>query len=241
MSEKATNEAVKSALKDQKNVKVTILNGDAPEQYNPKSVNIAGTISAPRRFVENRLDTFDSKKSHCLVSKTDGEITLVVNEHKHCGNHKIVGKVSLGKKFLELGINTDKVYDPKELANKLRLMRSIFKTHSDHARITSALRNIEATVNGQMKDLDDRKGNRTIAYEQTVESNIPDTFTLDLPLIEGEESEEIEVQSVLEVSQGSIVCYLESIDGQDRIEDLRTELVENEIELIESETTVIYY
>ncbi len=235
------SKAFEEAAKTGREVKVTILEGEAPEQSNPEPVIINGTISAPSRFIKKRTDTYNKDKSHCKVSETEGEIRLYIDEQNHFGYYHITGKVELGKRFLELGINTDKTYEPTELANRFRLMRSIFKNHSDHARINKNLRNLKARINGQMEDLDDRKGNRSILYKQTVESNIPDSFILNLPLIEGEEPEEIEVAVILEVNQGAIHCYLESVEGQDRIDELRKSLVKEEVAKIEDHTTVIYY
>ena len=115
----------------------TILKGNAPEQFNPKAVNIAGTITAVSRFIEKRKSEFYDKKAHCLVSKSDGKMKLIVNEQSTCDKYTVEASVYLGKKFEELGINTSKSYTPIDLSKKFRLLRSIFPSHFDKSRLST--------------------------------------------------------------------------------------------------------
>jgi hypothetical protein len=221
--------------------KIMWLTGKAPEQHNDQPVNISGTITAPSLFLDKREGEFYDKRAHALVSKTDGEIKLVINEETVCKKYTITGQVEVGKKFAELGINTyENPYTPLELVKKLRLRRSIFKSVVDHTNLLATLSNVEANVSKQMDEMKDDRANYNFNFKQTVTSNIPETFNLLLPIIEGEEPVEIEVAVLLEVESGKIVCYLESVDGADLIEEAFTKLVENEVEKIKDKVTVIY-
>lgn len=239
--EKTTATAVDHAIMMKENLSVTVLSGKAPEQHNPSPVEIDGTITAPRLFLEGRLDTFDKNKSHAMVSLTEGTISLRINEQSVVNKYNVHGTIEIGKVFKNLGINTDREYNPIELASRLRLMRSIFKTHSDHLNITSTLRNIKAKIDTEVEELDDRRGNTTSLFKQALESNMPDSIVLSLPLIEGEEPTEIEVSVILEMKQGVIVCYLESIEAQDLIDQERERITLREVEIIKNHTTVIYH
>ena len=134
------------------------------------------------------------------------------------------------------------VYTPEQLANKLKLLRSLFVSNLDHASICSTLRNIKAKVSADVEKLDDRKGNVERNFRQVVESNMPDAIKLNIPLLEGEPAIEIEVNVVLEVNGGSdIRCYLESIDAADLIESQFERRVSEEVAEIEKFVTVIKY
>lgn len=222
---------------------ITILQGDAPEQHNNKPVTILGTISAPSAFIEGRREDFKDSRRHCLVSKTDGIISLVLNEQSVVDKYIIQGKIEVAKKFTALGINNDKVgYEPEELANKLKLLRSMFVSNMEHSNICSTLRNLKAKINSQIESLNDRKGNVTENFKQTVHSNMPDSIKLKLPLLEGEEPIEIEVNVILEANGGSgILCYLESIDAAELIETQFAKRVDKEIEKIKDFVTIIEY
>lgn len=220
---------------------IIVLTGSAPVQYNPEPVNITGNIDAPSRFIEGRREDFKDSQRHCMVSKTEGTILLVLNEQSVVNHYTVSGKIEIGKKFQKLGINSDSsAYSPEELANKLKLLRSMFKNNMEHANICGTLRNLKAKINKEIESLDDRKGNVTANFKQTVESNMPDAITLRLPLLEGEEPVEIEVNVILETDGASqIKCYLESIDAAELIEELFEKRVNEEVEKIKDFVTVI--
>lgn len=221
---------------------IVVLTGKAPEQYNPNPVTIQGNIDAPSRFIEGRKDEFKDCKRHCMVSKTEGYISLVLNEQSTVNRYEIVGEIKIGSKFRSLCINQDKSYSPEELANKLKLLRSIFVSNMEHVNICSTLRNLKAKINKEIESLDDRKGNVSSLFKQTVESNMPDAIVLKLPLLEGEEPVSFEVNVVLESDGASqIRCYLESVDAAELIETLFEKRVNEEVEKIKDFVTVIEY
>lgn len=222
---------------------LVVLEGDAPAQYNDSPVDIIGNIDAPSRFIAGRGKDFETKSKHCLVSKTEGKITLVVNEQSVTDKYTITGKIEVAKKFIALGINNvQRGYSPEELANKLKLLRSMFDSKVEHSNICATLRNLKAKINRDIEDSNDRKGNLTKNFQQTVESNMPDAITLKLPLLEGEEPISIVVNVVLESEGGnSIKCYLESIDAAEIIEEQFEQRVLQEIEKIKDWVTVIEY
>lgn len=237
-NEKTAVEAIRQGLE-----KITILEGKAPQQHNPQPVDITGNIDAPSRFIEGKKGEFDEIARHCMVSKTDGTIKLVVNEQSVVNKYTVTGQIEISKKFKALGINNpQEVYNPIELANKFKLLRSLFKSPMEHAAICTTLRNIKAKINAEIEKLDDRKGNTTDLFKTTVESNMPDAIKLNIPLLEGEPPVEIEVNVILEVGgNNGIICYLESIDAAEIIEQQFEERVNQEIEKIKDWVTVIHY
>jgi len=231
--------ALEAFKKDQGSI--VVLTGKAPVQHNPEPVTIEGNIDAPSRFIEGRKDDFESSQRHCKVSKTDGTIVLILNEQSVVNKYTVSGKIEVGKKFQKLGINKDDVsYKPEELANKLKLLRAMFSNNMEHATICGTLRNIKAKINKDLESLDDRKGNVTANFQQTVESNMPEAITLKLPLLEGEDPIEISVNVILEADSSSqIKCYLESVDAAELIEELFEKRVDEECEKIKHFVTII--
>lgn len=236
------NEKTISTMIENQVKQLTILTGNAVEQHNPKPVDISGNIDAPSRFIEGRQSEFVLSNRHCLVSKTDGIIKLIINEQSVVDKYTITGKIEISKKFRKLGINSDVSYKPEELANKLKLLRSLFVSNLEHATICNTLRNLKTKINRDIEKANDQKGNVTNNFRQTVESNMPDSIKLLIPLLEGEDPVEIELNVILEAEGGSeIKCHLESIDAAELIESQFTERVNQEIEKIKSFVTIIEY
>ena len=223
-------------------LEVIFREGDAPVKHNPNPVKISGTITAPALFVAGRKDDFSESKRHCLVSKTDGKIELIINEQSTTDKYTVIGQIEISKKFKNLGINTDTSYQPKELANKLKLLRNLFPKPLEHAQICATLRNLVPITYWEIEDNDDKRGNVKQTFVQTVESNVPDSITLRIPLLEGEDPVDIEVAVTLEASGTSqIECFLESIEAAEIIEEQFEKRVSEEVEKIKEFTTIIYY
>lgn len=144
--------------------------------------------------------------------------------------------------YVSLGINNStNSYNPTELANVFKLLRSIFESKADHLRIVKSLQNLKAKVKQDLDNNDDRRGNVSHSFTQTVEANIPDSFNLILPLIEGEPAQKIEVFISLEASSGhDINCYLESMDASEMIDLEREKRVDEEVKKLEGLTTIMY-
>jgi hypothetical protein len=235
-SEKLAKAAIEKGLST-----VVVLTGEAPVQHNNISVDIVGTIDAPSRFIEGRKNEFEDKTRYAMVSKTKGNIALIINEQSSTDRYVIVGKIDVAKKFKDLAINEQTSYTPEELANKLKLLRSMFVSNLEHSTICATLRNLKAKINSDIEKADDRKGNVERNFKQTVESNMPDAIKLKLPLLEGEEPTEIEVNVILEANGNSgINCYLESVDAAEMIEEQFALRVEQEVDKIKDWVTVIY-
>lgn len=222
------------------NIQIQWLEGEVPTQLNDQPVSISGTITAPRVFLEGRDGEFYKKTAHALVSETDGTIKLVVNEHRKDEKYTISGSIALGKIFQSLGINTEKSYAPADLSKKLRLMRAIFKNSQEHMNLVALLKNFKAKVNQDMEKADDNRGNVKLHFSQVVDSNVPSDFTITLPLIEGENPEEIKVAVIMQCEGANqINCYLESVDAAEIIDNKRAKMVQAEVKEIVKHVIVI--
>lgn len=231
---------INQAIKDGA-IEITILEGAAPVHKDPKAVSINGTITAPRKFIEKRTKTFDKNKSHALVNKFNGTIDLNIDETNPKDNYTIYGKIKKAALFVELGINSEKNYSTDSLSKKLRMLRSIFVDKNQHASVVANLRNFVAKVNQEIESDNDLKGNKSLAFRQKVESNIPETFAIRIPIIEGEEPETFEVAVIVEVgSSTEVVCTLESVESKDLFDVHAEKIITSEVEYLEKETTVIF-
>lgn len=222
---------------------ITVLNGEAKKQANLENTEINGAIDSVSRFIENRKDTdyFKEKETHCIADTEEGILILRMNEQDKFGNYVVIGKIEESNIFNEIGINKAKRYDPIDLSNTFRLMRSYFISHEEHANLCATLKNVTAKVNQDVQKAIDDGANKNIAFRQEVESNIPKSFRMKLPIIKGAPSQEINVNVVLEADgAASIRCYLFSEDAQDFLIEKKEEMILKEVEKIEKDVLVIF-
>lgn len=217
-----------------------IREGRALEIENPKDVKIEGSITAPATFIKERHADFEKNKNHVLIDKEKGTISLTLNEDFPFNGYSISGSIRIGNKFKSLGINTDISYTPEELSKKLKLLRSIFDSKAEHASIVNSLRCIKAKLKQDIDAKDDSRGNSSVNFTQVLDSNIPEKFSLTLPLIEGEEPKKFDVNVFIEGnSYNELKCYLESIDAADMIEESFKEILEREVKILKEYAVVM--
>lgn len=242
MSKEATTTALKEAVKNGDSKEIIFRTGEAKKVYNKEPLTLTGTIDSPSRFLEARPELYEKDRSHCKVSISEGSIELVINEDCPETKKTIKGKIETSQIFRQLGINNpEKNYSPNELANAFKLLRSIFESRAEHMSIVKTLQNLKAKIKQDLDQNNDKRGNISNTFSQTVESNIPDGFNIIIPLIEGEKKRKIELFVTLEATNtNDINCYLESMDAAELIDQEREERVKTEVEKLEGKTTLIY-
>jgi len=218
---------------------VTIRRGEALQLFPKKSVRINGAIDAPSRFIEARNTEFDTLKSHTLIDRDNKVITLIINEDSHEGDVVVEGKIEIAKDFKDLGINQGKSYSPAQLSQRLKMLRAFFPSKVEHATIVNTLRNLKAKVKSDLDKLDDQRGNVTQNFTQAVESNMPESFSMEMPLIKGGINYSFPISILLEVNNTEITCFLESVDAQEILDNVSSAKIDEEIEKIKNYTCVI--
>lgn len=237
---KATTEVVKQSVQDQI-PEINFRTGKSLELSHPKNNTISGIIDSPSRFLARRNGEFNALKAHCIVNKNKGTIRLVVDEQSEHGNYTIEGKCEKGKIFRDLGINSGSVIGHVELSNKLKMLRFYFPDKTAHMILVKELKNVQAKVERELEKKNDDRGNTNDAFKQTVSSiNIPKTFDIKIPLIEGEPAETITVEILLATDGRNIICFLESVNASERIDEILENVIWEQVELIEEKVLVIF-
>jgi hypothetical protein len=241
--ENSEKDKEKTAIKmiDRRIEEVVIRKGAALTLHHPENLRINGTISAPGRFITDRNEDFQKNKSFCIVDREEKIILLELNEQNAHGRYSVRGAIKVGSKFTALGINdSSHSYTPMELSKKLKMMRSIFDSRAEHGTVVNSLRQIKAKLKQDIEANDDNRGNVSASFDQSLESNIPEKFTLVLPLLEGEEKVKFDVNIWIEGnSYNDLRCYLESVDAADMIEEAVDNRIDEEIKIIEPYAVVI--
>lgn len=201
---------------------LTILTGDAPEQLDalaPVKVDLMGTIEAPLNWLEKRVGDIDQHKAHVVVNRDKLQIMLVINEDDPYTNGKIVGELKYSEIFLKLGINSDKQWQPEVLSRFLKLNRSLFLDKTENMKVVTALKQIETKVEQAVSRERQENGNVGLSFKQQVaNSNIPERFTLKIPVFSGGSYTEVAVETFVTIDGAQISIALQSAAANDVIE-----------------------
>ncbi|UWD55906.1 MAG: protein of unknown function DUF2303 [Bacteriophage sp.] len=211
--------------------------GVAPKELDPKApvkTKLNGVIGAVVEYLTKRINTeqFAQKDCHILVNRENIEITLIINEADEYKRGEIVGKLGYNPKFVEFGINGGKVWTPTELGMFIKMNRAFFADRAENMKLVSCLMNFTADVNNKIDRAVKENGNRTDNFAQVVNSNLPESFTIQMPIFKGMQPETIEVETFAQVNGREVAFILLSPGAQATLEDLRDKVIDEQLKQI---------
>ena len=217
----------------EKPIEVIVRRGEAARQAEPlptkapEKIDIAGVLATPLEWLKQRVGTIEQSCAHITVNREKLTITLIVNERDYYTTAQIVGTITFSDKFKALGINdSGKGWEPAKLGQFLRLNRALFKDKEACAKLVSTLKSFQATCNATIQKQQDPSGSRAIVYQQQVESNLPKSFTLEVPIFKGTAKQAIEVEFDHYVTDGDVMLQLVSPGAEEFTEFYRDTEIE---------------
>lgn len=220
---------------------VVLREGQAVQELAPKApvkINISGVIGAPVEFLTKRLseeDQINPKRCHVIVNRESLAITLVTAENDDYLTGKVTGSLSLHPKFEEFGINNkQKTWEPAELGQFFKMNRAFFPNRDENMKLVSDLKNFSATVNSSMDRQTKENGSMKMSYGQVVNSNLPEAFTLELPIFKGVPATSIQVEAYATLDGSDVYLQLFSPAANQIIEEMRDKVINEEVAKIRS-------
>ena len=215
-------------------IEVILREGQAAMQLDPKEplkVSISGTIDAPFRWLEKRVELIDQKKANIIVNRDKMAMSLSINETDYFQS-KISGVLQESKEMVEFGINTDKKWEPIKLSQFFKMHRAFFKDKSENMMLVSILKNFKAKVNQDIERSKEENGSKVDNYSQVVDSNLPKSFKLNVPLFKGFACEEIEVEIYADVDGRDVSLSLVSAGANETIEEYKNKVIDEQLKHI---------
>jgi hypothetical protein len=217
---------------------VVLREGAAPKVLDPKApvkIDICGVISAPVEFLTKRgseEDQINPKRCHVIVNREKLTITLITAENDEYLSGKVVGALSLHPKFLEFGINQKRTWEPAELGQFFKMNRAFFPNRDENMKLVSDLKNFSATVNSSMDRQSKENGSMKMSYGQVVNSNLPEAFTLTIPIFKGVAPASVQVEVYATIDGSDVYLQLFSPAANQIIEEMRDEAINEQVEAI---------
>lgn len=157
---------------------------------------------------------------------------MIINEADEYKRGEIVGKLGYNPKFVEFGINGGKVWTPTELGMFIKMNRAFFADRAENMKLVSCLMNFTADVNNKIDRAVKENGSRTDNFAQVVNSNLPESFTIQMPIFKGMQPETIEVETFAQVNGREVAFVLLSPGAQATLEDLRDKVIDEQLKQI---------
>lgn len=240
------------AAKDGK-IEVIIRTGLAEEKLKPVKpiekvgLKIIGSIGTISNFLKKRHSEFNPINCHIVIDEQEGTTIFNGNECQDNNEHStiIAGSLSLTKQFKDLSINTGEEHSSAELARYLKKRRNLFTDPEQFKLIWGALSSFEGEIEEQIRVADDKRGNVTNHIKREVTHNLPKNFQLAIQVFENAPKLKFEVE--VEVNSMDLSCSLISFDLDEKIEEQRKELIQNELDtelyegMLLKDYCVVYY
>ena len=212
-------------------IEVVIREGEAPVVLNPKEpelIRIGGIIDTPLKWLEKRIDLINQKSANIIVSRDKMGISLVVDETNYYRNI-ISGTLDPSKEMVEFGINTDKTWEPVKLSQFFKMHRAFFSDKTENMLLVSTLKNFKAKIAQDVEQSKEDNGSKTDNYSQAVDSNLPKSFKLNLPLFKGFACEAIEVEVYADVDGRNVALSLVSAGANEAIEEYKNKVIDEQL------------
>ena len=216
---------------------VILRKGAAVKELEPKApikTNLSGVIGVPVEYLTKRVATgqFTQERSHLIVNREKIKLSLVINEDDEYTSGKVDGTLEFHPKFIEFGINTGKVWTPTELGLFFKMNRSFFPDKATNMKLVTDLMNFSATVNNTIERNVKENGDRTDNFAQVVNSNLPASFTLSIPIFKGMKFETLEVETFAKVDGREVAFTLLSPGANQTLEEIRDNAIDEQLKHI---------
>lgn len=207
--------------------------GKAPEVFNPEPLRVDGTLDAPLRYLQKRVDMSSERRlvsgveqSRCsiIVNRENMSVKLAVNDRDHFADI-IMGSLQLHPDFVKLGINSGKYRTPLEMAEFINMNKAFFENRNEASDLVVQLRKFKAKVDKQVEaEFNPNKGDKKAVMQQAVDTNLPPTFKVCIPIFKGCDKETLEVETYF--NPDDLTCTLICADANEKAHDYKNNAID---------------
>lgn len=201
----------------------------------PEKVNISGTITSIFSFLEKRWECegqINHEHTHIIIDRDNLSMTLVANETDARNKMVIVGKLQLSRQFMEFHINDGYAWEPLVLSQFIKMNRAYFSNRNENMKLVSVFKNFKAKVNTDYERDRKENGSFTDNYSQIVDSNMPDRFSVVLPVFKGTEAQSVEVETYATIDGHDVTVQLVSPGAQEVVDRTLDAIIDEQIAAI---------
>lgn len=211
--------------------------GEALPPVAPKKIVISGDIKTVSSFIEKRkpatiiagAQTITPERALVTVDKANLSIKLELDAENEYGT-EVTAKLSFTPELEQFCINKNRLFNREELIKLIRFNKIWFADAEAHDKLLKAYQAFTATINANIGKTSDTRGNVENAYKKTVETNVPDSFVLNIPIFKGMDKRWFRVEIAIDSTDASTKFWFESIELNDIIQIESEAILNKELE-----------
>jgi hypothetical protein len=240
-------------LQNENNPEVIVRTGTASELKPPNKIVIIGDIASVKSFIDKRklvkseaasaepgttLEMCKVDKYSCNLQMIHTDLAIITTDKKaktiklevdpqDAFGVTVTGILEDSEEIKQFCINQNKMFNREELVKLLRFARMQFSNVDVHDTVLKAYQKFNVQAHVQLQQENDTRGNRTNNLQKTVETNLPDSFVLNIPIFKGQQNETFRVDICIDVTDASAKFWFESVElhelTQKRIDEIFAE------------------
>lgn len=211
---------------------IIIREGKALPVQEPVPLSLDGCIDTPLRYVKKRKGIINHLAANVRIDRDAMSIGLEAGENSFYKD-TVTGRLKKSTELEAFGINSGEYISNFDMADLIKKNRSYFESKTVAMKLVTELRNFKAKVEKELELSDDKRGNANIRKSQIVDSNLPESFHINVPVFKGMDCRRIEVE--VEINPTDLSCTLVSPEANDIITGERDSIINEQIKLIEDE------
>lgn len=216
---------------------IIIREGQALPPVPPKKILITGDIATVATFVNNRKHVTEGAGSQYInperaVVEVDIEkktITLSLDPEDANGA-VVISKLEPNPDLTQFGINKNIQFSQKELVKLLKFSRLYFEDFGKHGELLKAYQAFTAKTYTDLAGEQDNRGNKNFAFNKKVETGLPTSFIMNVPVFKGQEKKRFMVEICLDVTDAAASFWFESVELEE-ISDIESgQIIDEQLE-----------
>ncbi len=203
------------------------------DEVAPLLIKAEGDIKTVKTFLEKRfpsasnkgvsLQEVDPNKAVIYVDRKKMTIELQLDPENKYGAI-VKGEMEDADELKPFGINTATYFNREAMVKLVKFNKLFFDNTQKHAELIASLQKLDMDTKISSSDSSDDRGNKSRAFIKNVTSNLPENFTLNIPIFKGFDKRVFPVDICLDVIENKPAFWLESVALH--------ELKQSELELI---------
>lgn len=114
----------------------------------------------------------------------------------------------------------------------LKMHRAFFVTKTENMTLVSLLKNFKAKIVSDVEKAKEENGSKTDNYSQVVDSNLPKSFKIKIPLFKGSSPEEIEVETYADIDGRNASLTLISAGATETVDNVKNNIIDETLKHI---------